>query len=126
MRSIVGRIFPILASGLLFCAITETLAARPRINGTWVLQPTRSNFAGEEALATGTVTINDREHHIYISRTFNYDNASGGFDYSFTTDGQENSTIKKGKNFRSKAKWEGDTLKVTTTQDGMTTIEHFG
>jgi hypothetical protein len=36
-----------------------------------------------------------------------------------------NSWIKKGTSFKSKAKWEGDTLKVTTTRDGLTTVEHF-
>lgn len=106
-------------------AAPAALASHANLNGTWVLNATRSNFAGEPVIETGTLTINDREHHIYIARTFNYDNAKGGFDYSFTTDGEENSTIRKGESFKSKAKWDGDNLKVTTTRDGLTTIEHF-
>ncbi|MBV8820021.1 MAG: hypothetical protein JO022_16775 [Acidobacteriaceae bacterium] len=125
MRQIVGRIFPFLGLGLLLCSVPAAFAGHANVNGTWVLKPTKTNFAGEEAMTTGTITISDRQHHIYISRSFKYDNPTGGFDYSFSTDGAENSTIRKGKTFTSKAKWEGDTLTVTTTQDGMTTIEHF-
>jgi len=96
-----------------------------RLNGTWVLEPTRSNFAGEPVIQTGTVTINDREHNIYISRSFTYDGAADSFEYNFSTDGRENSSIHQGVNFKSKAKWEGDTLKVTTTQNGLATLERF-
>jgi hypothetical protein len=121
MRDLCGKIFLVLA-----CAgLIVPLFAHPLVNGTWVLNPTRSNFAGEPAIQTGTVTINERQHHIYISRSFNYDNEAGGFDYSFTTDGAVNSTIKNGKSFRSKAKWEHDSLVVTTTREGLTTVERY-
>jgi hypothetical protein len=119
-----GRIFPVVCLAVLALAPAAMLA-HPNINGTWVLNKTQSNFAGETVIETGSVTVNDREHHLYISRTFNYDGEKGGFDYNFTTDGAENATIKKGVSFKSKAKWEGDTLKVTTTRDGLTTTEHF-
>jgi hypothetical protein len=122
MSDLFGRIF---RSGAVVVLCAAGLSAHPKISGTWTLQAAISDFGGEPSVETGTVTIDDREHHIYISRTFNYDNAKGGFDYGFTTDGEENSTIKKGKTFRSKAKWTGNTLTVTTTQDGLTTTERF-
>lgn len=121
MKLNTGRIFQLSMAAVL----ALPLLAHPNINGAWTLVPTQSNFAGEPVLETGTVTINDRQHNIYVSRSFNYDNAAGGFDYNFTTDGRENSTIKNGKAFRSKAKWEGDVLKVTTTREGLTTVEHY-
>ena len=124
MRAISGRIFSIM--GIVVLGVMPlALLAHPNINGVWVLNKVRSNFAGEPVIETGSITINDREHNIYISRTFNYDGEKGGFDFNFTTDGQENSTIKKGVSFKSKAKWEGDALKVKTTRDGLTTMEHF-
>ena len=119
MPRITGRIF------LLLVVAAGLMLAHPNLNGTWVLAPTRSNFAGEPVLQTGTITIGAREHNIYVSRSFNYDGETGGFEYSFTTDGHENSTIHKGKTFKSKARWEGDELKVTTTREGMTTVERF-
>lgn len=36
-----------------------------------------------------------------------------------------NHTIREGPAFTAKAKWEGDVLKVTGTQDGITTVERF-
>lgn len=113
----------------LFAAIPVLFAvsalAHPNLNGTWTLVPTQSDFGGQDVLQTGTVTINEREHHMYISRNFNYDGAAQSFSYSFSTDGAENSTIRNGKSFKSKASWEGDTLRVKTTDNGITTIERF-
>ncbi len=125
MRRTIGKILPILLAGACFALMAIPVLAHPSLNGTWVLVPTRSNFAGEPVLQTGTVKINEREHHMYISRSFNYDGASGGFDYSFTTDGQENSTIHKGQTFKSKAGWDDKVLKVKTTRDGLTTVEKY-
>ena len=84
------------------------------LNGTWNLIPTRSDFAGQPAIETGTVTINDREHNIYVSRNFSYDGKRDMFSYSFSTDGRENSTIHNGQAFKSKARWDGDVLKVVS------------
>jgi hypothetical protein len=95
------------------------------LNGTWKLIPTRGDFAGQPVTETGSVTINDREHNITVSRNFTYDGANQTNSYQFTTDGRENSSIRNGKTFKSKAKWEGDVLVVTTTQDIETTVEHF-
>ena len=95
------------------------------LNGTWKLIPTRGDFAGQPVTETGSVTINDREHNITVSRNFTYDGANRTNSYQFTTDGRENSSIRNGKTFKSKAKWEGDVLVVTTTQDIETTVEHF-
>jgi hypothetical protein len=125
MRQLTGKIFPILLAALTLLLVSIPALAHPSPNGTWVLVPTRSNFAGEPVLQTGTVQINERQHHMYISRSFNYDGESGGFASNFTTDGQENSTIRKGQTFKSKAGWDGNVLKVKTTRDGLTTIERY-
>jgi hypothetical protein len=95
------------------------------LNGTWTLVPGRSDFAGQDAFQTGSVTINDREGNISVTRDFTYDGRNQTFMYSFSIDGQENSTIKNGKTFKTKAKWDRDVLKVTTTQDGVTTVERY-
>ena len=95
------------------------------LNGTWTLVPAKSDYAGREVVQTGTVTIDDRQGNITVSRNFTYGGANETFFYSFSTDGQENSTIKDGKDFKSKAKWEHNVLKVATTRDGVTTRERF-
>jgi hypothetical protein len=94
------------------------------MNGTWELVPQRSEFHGEPAIQTGTVTINDRERNVYVQRNFNFDGANQSASTSFSTDSQERATIKE-PGFKSKAKWEGDVLKVVTTQDGINIVERY-
>ena len=112
-----------LASLVLFA--TAAFAGHHDLNGTWSLVPTKSDFGGMPVIQTGSVTINDREHNIYISRSFTFDGGNKSTSFSFSTDGRENSSIREGKTFKSKAKWDGHVLKVTTTQDGLTEVERY-
>ena len=59
------------------------------------------------------------------SLVVSYDGANESFEYGFSTDGRENSSIHQGKAFKTKAKWDGDVLRVTTTENGSTTTERF-
>ena len=96
------------------------------LNGTWSLVPGQSNFAGGPDILYGTLTIDDREGNLYVSRNFDFDdNDHGMIAYEFSADGPEHSTIRQGKEFKTKGRWEGDVLKVTTVQDGHTTVERF-
>jgi len=106
-------------------AIPASAGGHHFLNGTWVLVPTRSEFGGGPAIETGNVTINDRQGHIYVSRSFTYDGALGTVSYNFSVDGSENSTIHEGKTVKCKAKWEGDVLQVTTTEDKIPTVERY-
>ncbi len=96
------------------------------MNGVWQLVPERSEFNGEPTIQTGTVTINDREHNVYVSRNFTFDSPSETTSTSFSTDARHNTSIKdKETGFKSKAKWDGDVLTVTTTQQGSTVMERY-
>jgi hypothetical protein len=95
------------------------------LNGTWKLVPSRSEFGGEPAIQTGTITINDRERNISISRNFTFDGANQTVTYSSSIDGKENASIHEGPAFKTKAKWEGEVLTVTSTQDGIITVERY-
>jgi hypothetical protein len=95
-----------------------------RLNGVWQLIPANSEFNGEPAIQTGTVTVNDREGNIFVQRNFNFDAASQSTASSFATDSRHNATIKE-PGFKSKAKWEGHVLTVTTTRNGETTTERY-
>ena len=112
-------------TALLFSGGALVAGSHHDLNGTWKLVPARSDFAGQPAIETGTVTINDREHNIYVDRSFTYDGANQTTSYNFTTDGRENSAIRNGKTFKSKAKWDGDVLVVHTTQDDQSVVERY-
>jgi hypothetical protein len=95
------------------------------LNGTWTLVPAQSDFAGQPVVQTGTVTIDDRQGIITVSRSFVYAGATETFFYSDMTDAEHNATIHTGKDLKSKTRWNHDVLKVTTTQSGATTLENY-
>jgi len=95
------------------------------LNGTWTLVPTKSDFAGQPVIQTGTVTINERQGDITVSRNFAYEGAAETFFYRDMTDSQNNATIHSGKELKSKTKWDHDVLKVITTQAGVVTTESY-
>jgi hypothetical protein len=103
--------------------IVPAVASHKTLNGTWVLKSGQDAVPGQTQ--SGTITINDRERNITISRNFTYASENQTVSYTFTTDGQEGANIHDGKSFKSKAKWDGDVLKVVTVDDGVTTVESF-
>lgn len=126
MSKQICRNFLIGAATLAVVAGSAFAVNHHELNGTWQLVPSRSELKGEPAIETGTVTINDRERNIYVQRTFNFDGANQSASTSFSTDAREKTTIKdKDQGFKSKAKWDGDILKVVTTQDGVNVVERY-
>lgn len=95
------------------------------LNGTWILDPVRSDFHGQPMIQTGSVTIFDRQGNLSVERNFTYQGANGSSWYSFSIDGPEGSTIHQGKTIKSRAKWEGDVLRVNTVENGASTVERF-
>jgi len=88
--------------------------SRTALNGTWVLEPTQSDFQGELAIQTGTVTINEREGDITVSRDFKYEGADKTFFYRDMADSENGATIHSGKD-----------LKVVTTKSRVATTESY-
>lgn len=113
-----------LLAGLL-CGFPAYARNHDAFNGTWALQPTRSDFAGQPVLETGTVTISDQQGVIVVSRNFVYAGAAQSFFYSDSTGSENNSTVHIGKDLKTKTKWDHDVLKVTTTQSGAITRENY-
>jgi hypothetical protein len=95
------------------------------LNGVWTLVPTRSDFAGQPVVQTGTVTISDQQGVIVVSRSFAYEGAGETVFYSDSTGSENNSTVHSGKELKTKTKWDHDVLKVTTTQAGAITLESY-
>ena len=81
---------------ILLLAFSAGAREHRALNGTWTLQPAKSDFAGQPALVSGTVTINEREGNITIARNFVYEGAAETLFYSDITDGQNSATIRSG------------------------------
>jgi len=95
------------------------------MNGTWTLEPAKSDFAGQPVVQTGTVTITARDGIIIVQRNFAYAGATETYFYRDITDAEDNATIHSGKDLKSKTRWDHDVLKVTTTQSGVVTVETY-
>jgi hypothetical protein len=125
MRPQISKTFLSTAAAAVFFAAIALAANHHSLNGTWKLISDRSDFAGGNMIQSASITINDREHNIYISRNFTSEGENMTSSYTFDTDGRENSTIHQGAIFKSKAKWDGDTLKVTTTRNNGIETERY-
>src|ERR1700719_1955628 len=80
------------------------------LNGTWTLVPARSDFAGQSVVQTGTVTINDAQGVIVVTRKFVYEGATEVFFYNDSRGSENNSTVHAGKELKTKTKWDHDVL----------------
>lgn len=95
------------------------------LNGVWTLIPTKSDFAGQAVVQTGTVSISDQKGIVVVSRSFVYEGATENFFYRDITDAENGATIHSGKDVKSKTRWDHDVLKVTTTESGAITTESY-
>jgi hypothetical protein len=110
----------------LLAAFTAFASDHSALNGKWTLVPTKSDFAGQPVVQTGTVTISDQQGVVVVSRSFTYAGATETFFYSDSTGNSQNSTtIHTGKDLKTKTRWDHDVLKVTTTQSGAVTLESY-
>jgi hypothetical protein len=109
----------------LLCGVSALARDHSSLNGTWTLVPAKSDFAGQPVVQTGTVTINDHQGIITVSRNFVYKSTTETFYYSDMTDADRGATIHTGKDLKSKSRWDHDVLKVTTTQSGAITLESY-
>ncbi len=113
----------------MFVIVMDAVQARAgghsALNGIWTLVPAKSNFAGQPVVQTGTVTISDQQGVIVVSRSFVYEGATEAFFYNDSTGSENNSTVRNGKNLKTKTRWDRDVLQVTTTQSGATTLESY-
>jgi hypothetical protein len=118
------RVLGAILATLLFAHIASA-RDHGALNGTWTLVPTKSDFAGQPVVQTGTVTISDRQGIIIVSRSFAYEGAAETFFYKDVTDAENNATIHAGKDLKSKTRWDHDVLKVTTTESRAITVESY-
>ena len=125
MSTFTSRTLRGVALTALLCAFAAFGRDHSDLNGTWTLVPTKSEFSGQPVIQTGTVTINDRQGNVSVTRSFKYTGDTETFFYNDLTDSERNATIHTGKDLKSKTKWDHDVLKVITTQDGAVTVESY-
>ena len=119
------------AGGAVLAAVLLALSAYAHehiaLNGVWVLAPEKSDFAGDRVMKSGTITIDEREGNITVSRSFAYgDGENRTVFYSDSTDSQHGATVHRGDDLKSKIRWDDDVLTViTTARSGAVTTETY-
>ena len=108
----------------IFFACSALAYNHSALNGTWTLVPTKSDFAGQPVVQTGTVTINDQTGVVVITRNFVYEGARQAFFYNDSTGSENNSTVRLG-DLKTKTRWDHKVLRVTTTLSGAKTVEDY-
>ena len=125
MRTHTAMTFAGAALTALLFAFSAFARDHSALNGAWTLVPAKSEFAAQPVVQTGTVTIDDRQGVIIVSRSFVYEGATETFFYRDSAGSEHNATIHSGKDLKTKTKWDHDVLKVTTTQSGAVTLESY-
>lgn len=123
INSTLATVGAVLTTLLLMCSALAS--NHSELNGTWTLVPTESDFAGDPVVQTGTVTINDSQDVIVISRSFVYEGAGETYFYRDSAGAETGETIHAGKDLKSKTRWDHNALKVTTTRSGAVTVESY-
>jgi hypothetical protein len=96
-------------------AASGSASAKPNLSGTWVLDPSKSDFGQMPGPSSATDVIDHKEPSVKIS--VKQTNAMGdmAFAMELVDDGQKVSTWQIfGSEAKSTAHWDGDTLVVTT------------
>lgn len=96
-------------------ASSASTSAKPNFSGTWVLDPSKSDFGAMPGPSSATDVIDHKEPSVKIS--VKQTNAMGdmAFAMDLVDDGQKVSTWQIfGSEAKSTAHWDGDTLVVTT------------
>ena len=110
---------------MLLCVSPAFARDHGALSGVWTLVPAKSDFAGQSVVQTGTVTIKDEKGIIIVSRRFVYEGAHETFFYSDDIGTENKATVHTGKDLKTKAQWDHDVLRVTTTLAGAVTVESY-
>ena len=90
MRLQLRKTFLSSAAVAVFFAASALAANHHSLNGSWKLISDRSDFAGGTMVQSATITINDRQHNISISRNFTSEGENTTASFTFDTDAREN------------------------------------
>ena len=121
----VKTLLTVTAITALFPLLSAAESRHHELNGSWRLVHDRCQFGDGPALDAGTVTIYDRERHIYVSENYTFEQNGQTVSYSFSADAPRNASIRSGPLTRAKTKWIGDALEVISTNGDLVTTERY-
>jgi len=107
MKKLMSTLFVIAA------AAGMAMAANPDFSGTWKMDPDKSTFGPMPAPTSMVAKIDHKDPVLAVETTQNDQTQTA----KYSTDGTETTNSMMGAEAKSKAKWEGKTLVVTSSID---------
>jgi len=105
----------VLAALDLVCSLALAQAqSKPNFSGPWKVNNSKSDFGPMPAPQSSTSKIDHKEPNLKIATTWVGDQGERTFEFSYTTDGKENTNSFGNVEFKSKATWEGSTLLIAS------------
>jgi len=76
--------------GLVCCLVLAQAQSKPNFTGTWKVNNSKSDFGPMPAPQSSTSKIDHKEPSLRIATTWVGDQGERTFEFSYTTDGKEN------------------------------------
>jgi hypothetical protein len=114
MRSPAHKFFALVAVGLIGFVALAQAQSKPNFSGSWKVNNSKSDFGPMPAPQSITSKIDHKEPNLKIATTWVGDQGERTFEFSYTTDGKENTNTFGNAEIKSKATWEGSTLLIAS------------
>ena len=100
--------------GMLAVLATAQANAKPNFSGEWKLNASKSEFGPMPAPTSRVDKITHADPDLKVKTTQSGQNGDMSFEFTYSTDGKETTNELRGNATKSTAKWEGDTLVIST------------
>jgi hypothetical protein len=106
------KLFAIVIVTAAFAVLQAQAQAKPNLTGTWKMDVGKSDFGPAPAPTSQTdkITHDDPSLKISISQTSQMGDLN--YDVTYSTDGKETTNTIRGSDFKSIAKWDGDSIVI--------------
>ena len=103
----------------LFALSALAADTKPDFSGVWKLAVARSDFGNAPAPQSMLTQIDHKEPEILVRSKITGPQGAYNSEYRYVTDGRENTNTIRGNEIKSRATWDGSTLKVTARAAGQ-------
>lgn len=102
------------AAGVFATGIAGAMAGKPNLSGTWKMMADKSDFGAMPAPSNYSQKIEHNDPNLKIVITQEGQAGDQTNDYTYHTGGKETVNDSRGGKLKSKCKWEGETLVITS------------
>ena len=98
--------------------LTAQAQTRPNVSGTWKMNRAKSKFGGDGGPESITIKFEQQEGSVHEWLTIAGQQGERTVELTYKTDGKEATAVVEGQEFKTTAKWEGDSLVIVFSDGG--------